>query len=93
MATHSSCLEDPMDRGAWRALVHTVEDSRTQLKRLHSHIADLHEEVIFTDSWVSANLKRSCRVFQPQGREDTYPTELNVVYEATAEGAGGFQGR
>ena len=26
-----SCLENPMDRGAWRATVHGVEKSRTQL--------------------------------------------------------------
>ena len=29
-----SCLEDPMDRGAWQAAVHRVTKSRTQLKRL-----------------------------------------------------------
>ena len=26
------CLENPMDRGAWRATVHVVAKSRTQLK-------------------------------------------------------------
>ena len=26
-----SCLENPMDRGAWRAIVHGVAKSRTQL--------------------------------------------------------------
>ena len=29
-----SCLENPMDRGAWRAIVHGVAKSWTQLKRL-----------------------------------------------------------
>ena len=29
-----SCLENPMDRGAWRATVHRVAKSLTQLKRL-----------------------------------------------------------
>ena len=29
-----SCLENPMDRGAWRAIVHSVAKSRTQLKWL-----------------------------------------------------------
>ena len=29
-----SCLENPMDRGAWRATVHGVTKSRTRLKRL-----------------------------------------------------------
>ena len=27
-----SCLENPMDRGAWWATVHSVAKSRTQLK-------------------------------------------------------------
>ena len=28
-----SCLENPMDRGDWQAIVHTVAKSRTQLSR------------------------------------------------------------
>ena len=34
MATHSmySCLENPLDRGAWWATVHRVGKSQTQLK-------------------------------------------------------------
>ena len=31
-----SCLENPMDRGAWQATVHRVTKSQTQLKRLSS---------------------------------------------------------
>ena len=40
MATYSSisCLENPMDRGAWRAVVHMVAKSQTQLKRLSTPI-------------------------------------------------------
>ena len=37
MTTHSSilsCLEYPMDRGAWPATVHRVTKSQTRLKRL-----------------------------------------------------------
>ena len=30
----SSCLENPMDRGAWRATVHRVTQSRTRLRDL-----------------------------------------------------------
>ena len=30
-----SCLENPMDRGAWQATVHEVEKSRTQLSNFH----------------------------------------------------------
>ena len=33
----SICLENPMDRGAWRAIVHRVAKSQTQLKRLSTH--------------------------------------------------------
>jgi len=29
-----SCLENPMDRGAWWAVVHRIAKSRTRLKRL-----------------------------------------------------------
>ena len=30
---HSSCLGNPMDRGAWRATVHGVTKSQTQLQK------------------------------------------------------------
>ena len=30
-------LKNPMDRGAWRAIVHRVTKSRTQLKQLSTH--------------------------------------------------------
>ena len=29
-----ACLDNPMDRGAWKAVVHRVTESWTQLKRL-----------------------------------------------------------
>ena len=32
-----SCMENPMDRGAWWATVHRVSRSRTRLKRLSTH--------------------------------------------------------
>ena len=34
----SSCLENPVDRGAWRATVHRVTKSRIWLKRLSTHM-------------------------------------------------------
>ena len=34
-----SCLENPMDRGAWRAAVQRVPKSRTRLKQLSMHKA------------------------------------------------------
>ena len=33
-----SCLENPMDRGAWRATVHGVAKSQTQLNDKAQHI-------------------------------------------------------
>ena len=33
-----SCLENPMDRGAWRAVVHRVTKSWTELKQLNMHV-------------------------------------------------------
>ena len=33
----SSCLENPMDRGAWWATVHRVAKSQIQLKQLSTH--------------------------------------------------------
>ena len=38
-----SCLEDPMDRGAWQARVHGVAKSWTQLKQLNMHDDDLDQ--------------------------------------------------
>ena len=32
-----SCLENPMDRGAWQTTVHRVAKSQTQMKQLSTH--------------------------------------------------------
>ena len=41
MATQSaSCLENPLDRGAWLATVHTVTKSWTRLKQLSTHAGE-----------------------------------------------------
>ena len=34
----NSCLENPKDRGAWRATVHEVTKSKRQLKQLSMHM-------------------------------------------------------
>jgi len=34
-----SCLENPMDGGAWGAAVHGVTKSQTRLKQLSTHLA------------------------------------------------------
>ena len=45
-----SCLENPMDRGAWQATVHRVARSQTQLKWLHTHA---HQEDTSILTWFS----------------------------------------
>ena len=35
-----SCLENPLDRGAWRATVHGVTESQARLKQLSMHKSD-----------------------------------------------------
>ena len=40
------CLENPMDKGAWWAIVHRVSQSRTQLKQLSTHARTLWEWVL-----------------------------------------------
>ena len=37
-----SCLENPMDRGAWRATVHGVAESQTDLVTEHTHTYTLY---------------------------------------------------
>ena len=36
-----SCLDNPLDRGAWQATVHKVTKSQTQVKQLNTHIYSL----------------------------------------------------
>ena len=42
-----SCLENSMDRGAWRAAIHRVAKSWTQLKRLSMYTCPPFENLIF----------------------------------------------
>ena len=39
------CLENPMDRGAWRARVHGLTKTQTQLKPLSRQASIIDEEV------------------------------------------------
>ena len=40
-----SCLENPVDTGAWWAAVHRVAQSQTRLKRLSSSSSSSNEEL------------------------------------------------
>ena len=50
-----SCLENPMDRGAWQATVHGVGKSRTRLSNKHTHRHHLFLIILKT-------LKRRCLI-------------------------------
>ena len=43
-----SCLENPMDRGAWQAIVHGITKSWTQLKRLSTQLLFCSIYFVFT---------------------------------------------
>ena len=47
-----SCLENPTDRGAWWAIVHSVAKSLTRLKQLSTHIKrnDTNELICKTET-------------------------------------------
>ena len=52
-----SCLQNPMDRGAWRATVLRVTRSQTQLKRLSMHELHLHVKIITERSRLDTSAK------------------------------------
>ena len=45
-----SCLENPMDRGAWRPTVHGVAQSQTQLKLLSTALLLLRKYIYISSS-------------------------------------------
>ena len=56
----SSCLENPMDRGAWGATVHGVAESQTQLKQLSKKARDINiQKMITTENRYSPSARRT----------------------------------
>ena len=53
-----SCLENPMDRGAWRATVYGVAKSQTRLKRLSSSSSSSSKQAIGTVSNTTLQRKK-----------------------------------
>ena len=48
------CLENPMDRGAWRSTVHGITKSQTRLKRISTHaIKSIDQNLHFKTKWTS----------------------------------------
>ena len=55
--TQYSCPENPMDRGAWQAIVHRVAKSQTWLRQLSRHIRIQFSSVQFSRSVMSDSLR------------------------------------
>ena len=65
----NSCLEDPMDRGAWWAVVHRVTRNRTQLKQLSPHLCGMtfyslkHRKCSLRLSWEDHQIPAELQTF------------------------------
>ena len=70
-----SCLENPLDRGAWQATVHRVAQSQTRLKRLSTHNMQL-SQVLF--------IKLICRRTSPQSLAPFLPLLSFTVERRTS---------
>ena len=57
-----SCLKNPMERGAWQAMVHRVEESQTQLKGFSAHTHILQYWVSLLDQYLAYNLFKSLSI-------------------------------
>ena len=56
-----SCLENPIDRGTWRAIVHGVTKSQTQLKLLNMHTCTHVNMYVYTNI---GTRKEKCTVLE-----------------------------
>ena len=66
-----SCLENPMERGAWKATVYRVTKSRTQLKQLSTHVcASWSWSYFWVGKWVESVAMRMNVKLALQGREE-----------------------
>ena len=77
----SSCLENPMVRAAWRATVHRVAKSWTQLKRLsrHSHVRISLKKKNNSNSPFPVVLDAKALCTGGEGRFQVYSTPLGSL--------------
>ena len=59
---HCSCLENPTDRGAWRATVHGIPESRIGLKRLSTYTWYLQDNSFPADTKVHGCSSLLCKM-------------------------------
>ena len=77
-----SCLENPMDRGAWWARVHRVTKSQTQLKCLSMHVPS---SIYLKASLLLLLSCFSCVSVQPHRRQ---PTRLPRLWDSPGKNIG-----
>ena len=63
-----SCLENPMDRGAWWATVHRVTTSQTRLKQLSMHAC---RQSVSTTLLKRPEVQRLCLLCSPSFPQDS----------------------
>ena len=71
-----SCLENPMDRGAWQATVHGVAKSWTRLKRLSPH-AHCHTVWFFSGK----ARKHLCEEIKPLCYQHNFLSFKKIMYK------------
>ena len=62
---HSACLENPKDRGAWKAVDYGIAQSRIQLKRLSSSCSSVRQSFV--------------RIFSPASRIEVYGEKIHTT--------------
>ena len=72
-----SCLENPMDRRAWRVTVHRMAQSRTQLKRLSTH-TQLTPEGCLGGTFMDATRTSGCNWHMSFGAKDVTHSTLSI---------------
>ena len=65
-----SCLENPMDRGAWRATVHGIAKSRTWLKQLNAHTRRDNTHHHYKLDWTFDSLVAQHLLFLPNNHSN-----------------------
>ena len=78
----NSCLENPMDRGAWQAAVHRVAKSQTRRKRLHTHT---HTQVTVTRLTSAARTEVRSRGQRQGGGQRAAPAAVRNRCPRTAK--------
>ena len=81
-----SCLENPMDRGAWWALVHGVAESRTRLSDFTFFLFPLKKFPIFTLA-SEENILLCAKLNKPEmkGQVSHGPTSVGYLEKSNSE--------